>query len=121
MTANGTEPAAAVFMPYGALHCTPCSTAAGPANLSTMLDGQHDGAGGRGYADLDDSSATACASCAVGTYAAAAGAVECADFDECASAPCLNGASCQSPTLGDAPPNHHIPCPGVWVLHELVC
>ena len=48
----------------------------------------------RGFADLDSTSTTACHECQFGTFATAAGQVECVDFDECASNPCGNGATC---------------------------
>eukprot|EP01052_Picozoa_sp_SAG31_P008983 SAG31_NODE_463_length_15332_cov_5.907700_4_plen_1357_part_00 len=99
MTTNSTIPAIAMFVAVGAMHCTPCAGGPSVTNLSTALNAQHDLAGARGYADLDSSSATACHPCVVGTYAAADGVIECIDFDECASTPCENGASCEQPTL----------------------
>lgn len=50
--------------------------------------------GARGYADLDGLSSTECHACPPGTMATAAGQLQCVDFDECASNPCGNGATC---------------------------
>jgi hypothetical protein len=61
--------------------------------------------GACGYADFDADSSTACESCVVGTYAAADGLTQCTDFDECASGPCENGASCWDTEL--AHPLYH--------------
>ena len=55
----------------------------------------------RGWADLDSDSSTACEACAVGTYVTTLGQQACLDFDECASNPCENGATC-----GDNPHAH---------------
>jgi hypothetical protein len=57
------------------------------------------GPGSRGFADLDDTSSTACSTCQHGTFASSVDRTECADFDECASIPCENGATCSQPTL----------------------
>lgn len=66
--------------------------AAGGNTLCVYTAAAADGA--RGYADLDGVSSTECDACPAGTMAAAAGQLQCVDFDECASNPCGNGATC---------------------------
>lgn len=87
----------AVFAHTGATRCEQCWAGTAINALAPQLDSAS--SGDRGYADLDSTSSTACQACPTGTYAAADGQIECVDFDECASNPCENGATCVEPTL----------------------
>jgi hypothetical protein len=69
-------------------------------NAEDLIAQNQDCANGAcGFADLDSDSATACASCPVGTFVDSDSQLECTDFDECASSPCENGGLCSNPVL----------------------
>ena len=92
MTADVTDPALAVFMHVGATACAQCWAVSSAGSLASQASQCANGS--CGYADLDADSSTVCDSCMFGTFAADDGALQCTDFDECASGPCENGGSC---------------------------
>jgi hypothetical protein len=97
MTADTAAPADAVFVEVGAAACALCwATASSPSQGAQLLDAAP---GARGYADLDADPETACEPCVLGTFVETDGQTRCLDFDECASSPCYNGATCDQEVL----------------------